>query len=475
MSMDFQWKFFIDMGVISIALLLATLIRAKVPFLQKYLIPNALTAGFLLLPFYNYLAPLIGMSQKGLGELVYHLLSISFIAMTLRKATSKRPKGHKGIISTSVAIISQYSLQGLLGMLLTFLFMSTLIPGLFPTFGLFIPLGFALGPGQSFAIGQGWESFGFTGAGSVGMTFAAIGFLWACFGGVFLINFGIRKGWLNREKLQSANGQKLKTGIYPKDKERPAGSHLTTETEAIDSMSYNLAMVLFVYLCSYLLLHLLTFLLSFAGDLGKDLAVNLWGISFVFAALMALVFKQVLKLLKVEFTLDNGSLTRISGTSVDVMVAGAVGAISLVVVAQYWLPILIMCMLAGIMVITTVPWLCSRIFSDHQFYRTLIIYGACTGTLPTGLALLRVIDPNFETPAAQDYMYATAVIFALVIPLILAINLPAYSYTESKPLYFWLMVAILGGYLVFALILHVFIAKKRAFKVPGRLWFPGEK
>ena len=162
--MDFNWTFFIDLGLISSALLLASLIRAKVRFFQKYLIPNALTAGFILLPVYNYVLPKIGLGMNGLGELVYHLLNISFIAMTLRKAPPKENKGSGSIFGTTVGILSQYAIQALSGLLLTFLFIRTIAPDLFPAFGFFLPLGFALGPGQAFAIGQGWEPFGFKGA-----------------------------------------------------------------------------------------------------------------------------------------------------------------------------------------------------------------------------------------------------------------------------------------------------------------------
>lgn len=189
--MDFSWKVIIDAGLISAALLLATLIRSKVRFFQKYLIPNALTAGFLLLPLYNYVLPPIGYSKNGLGDLVYHLLNISFIAMSLRSSPPK-VKGHKGggVLGMSSGILMGYATQALLGLFLTLLF----IPAVHPAFGLHLPLGFALGPGQAYAIGKGWESMGFEGGSSVGLAFAAIGYLWACFGGVVLINKGIRKG-----------------------------------------------------------------------------------------------------------------------------------------------------------------------------------------------------------------------------------------------------------------------------------------
>jgi len=469
--MNFPWNMFLDLGVISIALLLATLLRARVKFFQTFLIPNALTAGFILLPFYNFIAPVLGMTEIGLGAIVYHLLSISFIAMSLRKPAYTKRKGDKSVVGTSVSIISQYSLQSLVGLLLTFLFMSTIMTELYPAFGFFMPLGFALGPGQAYAIGEGWATMGFTGAPDVGLTFAAVGYMWASFGGVILINMGIKRGWLGKEHIEKIQAKRFRSGVMGRNDKLQVGSRLTTESEAIDSASYNMAVVLMVYLFTFLMLKGLGVLLGFAGNLGNDLAVNLWGISFVFAAMVALIVKTLMIKLKLEHTLDNGSLTRIAGNSVDIMVAAAVGAISLTVVVQYWLPILVISATGGIVTSISVIWISSRIFVDYQFHRALIIYGACTGTMPTGLALLRVIDPDFETPVATDYMYSAAVTFFLVIPFILAINLPAYSVTKNNPMLFWAAVGVALAYLLFVLISHRVIGGKRAYAKLGKLWF----
>ena len=468
--MNFPWKLFIDLGIISTSLLLATYMRVRIRFFQKYLIPNALTAGFMLLLFYNFAAPHIGLSSEGLGAMVYHLLSISFIAMTLRKSPKKEGKESRGIIATSVAVIFQYGLQATVGLLITLFFISTFIPDLFPSMGFFIPLGFALGPGQAYAIGEGWRAFGFEGGGSVGLTFAAIGFLFACFGGVWLINYGIRNDWISPEKKTLIRNQGVRTGVYSRQTEKPLGMYLSTESEAIDSLTYNAGMVFVVYFISYLILKLITYLLGFIGPLGEELAVNLWGINFVFAALTAILAKQLIGVLNIQFTMDNHALTRIAGFSVDLMVASAVGAISVVVVVQYWIPITVMSAIAGTLVLLTVPWMSSRIFTNHRFDRLMILYGGMTGTMPTGLALLRVIDPEFETPAASDYMFSTAVVFAVCIPLILAINLPAYSYTTGNPIYFWLGLAIASAYLIGGFIAFLILAKKRAFKSPHKQW-----
>ncbi|MBC8374840.1 MAG: sodium:glutamate symporter [FCB group bacterium] len=469
--MNFPWNMFLDLGVISMALLLATFIRTRVTFFQKYLIPNALTAGFILLPFYNFLAPYVGMSEIGLGAIVFHLLSISFIAMSLRKPAYTKRKGDKSVFGTSTAIISQFSLQSLVGLLLTFFFMSTIMQELFPAFGFLMPLGFAQGPGQAYAIGEGWVKFGFEGAPDIGLTFAAVGYMWASFGGVILINMGIKRGWIGAAHIEKIKAKRFRSGVMGRGAELQVGSRLTTESEAIDSASYNMAVVLMVYLLTFLLLKGLGLVLSMAGNLGNELAVNLWAISFVFAAIVALIVKTLMIKLKLEHTLDNGSLTRIAGNSVDIMVAAAVGAISLTVVVQYWMPILVISLVGGFVTLISVLWLSSRIFEEYKFHRALIIFGACTGTMPTGLALLRVVDPDFETPVATDYMYSAALTFFLVIPFILSINLPAYSVARDNPMLFWAAIGISLAYLVYVLIAHKVISGKRAFAKFTTLWY----
>ena len=467
--MNFQWTVFVHLGIISLALFAATWLRARVRFFQRFLIPNSLTAGFVLLAFYNLLAPRLGLNPENLGELIYHLLSLSFIAMSLREAPGR--KAGKGILSTGLMITTSFTLQGILGMGLTALFIFTWFPDLFPSFGLFVPLGFETGPGQAYSIGIGWEALGFSGAGSIGLTFAAVGFLWACFGGIFLINLGLRRGWIAARARRDVRVAQGRSGLLPRDSEFPAGSHLTTETEAIDTLSANLAVVLFVYLLAYLLLKGLSWLLAFAGPEGRELAINLWGISFIFGALLALGVRHLAVRLRVSNVLDNGSLTRIAGASVDVLVAAALGAISIVVIARFWVPLIVTVLLAGAFTMVYVLWLSSRLFDNHPFERAMVLYGGSTGTMPTGLALLRILDPEFKSPAATDYMYGSGVAFFMVIPYILGINLPVYGHTRGDPRYYWILGGMILAYLAACVLVYRLLAGRRAFKRPGRLWY----
>jgi ESS family glutamate:Na+ symporter len=467
--MDFSWKVVIDAGLISAALLLATLIRSKVRFFQKYLIPNALTAGFLLLPVYNFLLPSLGYTQNRLGDLVYHLLNISFISMSLRSSPPKvkGSKGTGGVLGMSTGILMGYATQALLGLGLTLL----VLPSIHPAFGLHLPLGFALGPGQAYAIGKGWEAMGFEGGATVGLTFAAIGYLWACFGGVVLINMGIRKGWITDKALAFMKDKTLMKGIVGKGEKGPIAGRLTTDSEAIDSFSLHMGIVVVVYFLSFLLLKVLTFLLGFAGKTGMELATNFWGINFIFSAVTAIFVRKLIDLFKIGHILDDDTLTRVSGFSVDYMVAGALAAISLVFIGRYWFPILVMSTLCGIMVTISVPWMASRMFKDYKFERMLMLYGVSTGTLSTGLALLRVMDPEFKTKVSSDYMLSAGLTFILAVPFILSINLPAKAFVTGNMSYYWIMMGVAAGYLVYILATYVALARKKSFAKWRSLWY----
>ncbi len=90
--MNDSWKIFIDLGLLGAALMTATFLRAKVRFFQRFLIPNALTAGFILMLIYNLLRNPLNLETIRLDHLAYHLLNLSFIAMAFRKPRPKESR-----------------------------------------------------------------------------------------------------------------------------------------------------------------------------------------------------------------------------------------------------------------------------------------------------------------------------------------------------------------------------------------------
>jgi len=183
--------------------------------------------------------------------------------------------------------------------------------------------------------------------------------------------------------------------------------------------------------------------------------------------------RRLFVVFRIEHTLDNGSLTRVAGISVDIMVTAAIAAIVIPVLTRFWVPIAVMAVIGGVMTTVTVIWTASRLFTDHRFDRVILFYGCNTGTLSTGLALLRVIDPEFETPVATDYMYGSGLTFVLVIPMILMLNLPGYWHVTGDPTYLWVTLGILAAYVVFCAVSYSLLAGKRRFRGGLSPWLKG--
>ena len=116
-----NWNYILHIGIISVALLIAALARAGSRFFQRDLMPASIIAGVLLLVFYNFFAPMLGLRSDFLGEIVYHLLNISFIAMMLRVTheNRKKVKGSRAIAANVTAVMAQYGLQAFFGLLVT--------------------------------------------------------------------------------------------------------------------------------------------------------------------------------------------------------------------------------------------------------------------------------------------------------------------------------------------------------------------
>ena len=471
--MSYQWSFFINLGIISCGLILATIIRSRVYFFQRYLIPNPLLAGFILLPLYNFVFPKLGLSTVDLGEMAYHLLSLSFVALSLKALPRKKP-GRGRIFGTTLSVLFQFGVQGFIGLILTFVFIKTLYPNLFHSFGYLLPLGFAQGPGQAYSIGSSWSVFGVEGAGSIGLTFAAIGFIICSFGGIFIINHAIKNGWISKEEVRFLKNKSVKPGIIPKGDKLKPGSYLTTETEAIDTLTLNSAIILLGYFMAFLVLTGLDMLLSMAGPAGERLAATFWGLNFIFAALMGLLLRQILKSTDKQHIIDNLTMNRLTGLFVDLMVASAIAAISIVVIKSYWLPIIVIALAGGGATTFTTFWYSSRVFSDHRFLRSLLVFGVSTGTLSTGLALLRVVDPDFESPVATDYTYAAGITFVLAIPYVLTMNMPLHTFTSGDYKWFWTAVLINVAYLLMTGIFFFRYAGRKTFTHKSSIWYPAE-
>jgi len=431
----------LDLSILSLLLIVGSVLRRYVSFFQKYLIPNNIIAGFIGLLIGSELLGLVNLESERLGKYVYHLLAITFIVIGLRQ--SKTSWG-KGPVSKSFIELSCYISQAVIGLLVAFIFIYTVKPDLFAGMGFLLPLGFGMGPGIAYTMGNSWEKYGFEGGGLVGLTFSVIGFLIAYFVGIALINRGIK----NRETTLVSGPEgitpDMRTGVIKNDKPKVAGL-LTLSQEAVEPLAFQTGLVGTVYLLTYLFIYGVTSLMARAGL--QDFVDTVWSFHFIIGLLIAVLVRTLMDLTKKSYLIDRGLMSRLSGTSVDYLIIASIAAINMRIIGQNWLPILIMSALAGFGTYFIIRYTAKRAFDDYHFERFIGIFGEMTGTINSGLVLVRVTDPDFESPAAEDLAYGGGIALFMGFPLLILLNVPMSFFDNSLKGY-WIVLGLVLAYLV---------------------------
>lgn len=443
----------LDVAWIGVLLVIATVLRRYVTWFQDTLIPNNLIAGVLGLIIGMNGFGWISLESERLGAYVYHLLALLFIGLSLRKpdrSSSTTP------VQFGLMFIFTYLVQALIGMTIAFALIFTIWPDLFPGIGLLMPLAFGMNPGIAYTIGHHWEAYGFESGGIVGLTFAAIGFLVAYTVGIALVRSGIRKGEAAYLKSEHAMDEDVRTGIIHTNP-KPHGGHLTTSPEAIESLSLHIGLIGFTYILTWIVVKGLEFVLI---SIGAEAEINtLWSFHFIMAAIVAMMVRKGLDATGAGHTVDDTTMTRLSNVFMDVMVVASVAAISFMVIAEYWLPILLM----SVAVTTGTWWVIRNLtkngFADFQLERFVAIFGNMTGTMQSAMVLLRVLDARLKSPVSHDLVYGSGLALALGFPLLILINAPVNHFDDLTAGFGYISIA-LALYLVLIWMVIRWMGKK---------------
>ncbi len=449
------WSIVFDFIYLSIFLLTATAIRARVRFVQRLLIPNAVLGGAIGFILCNKYMGIIALSDN-MGGYIYHLLNITFAALALgnvKRHAHKEVRG--GAISTGIMMTFVTILQLIVGTVLTIFFINTWYPDMFPTFGTLMMMGYACGPGQAYSIGLAWEPLGFIDGSGVGLAFGAVGFLWAFLVGIIMINVGLRR---NKAEFIGSHDEihdDIWTGIISDDERRVSAGRLVTSPEAIDTLSLQVALCLIVYLCGYLVVLGGTKLMSYAG-MGA-VADGLWGFMFIIVVVVGMLVRSlILDPLGLDRMIDSGIQTRISGLCVDYLVVASLAAIPIVAVSKYAVPIAVIALAGGAATVLAFVLLPKHVWRDSHLERTVLCYGTLTGTMSSGLSLCRVIDPNYESPAMEHYIYGMSLCLMLLIPVLLVVSIPLIGYSQGGDFNFALVMGVLiMGEIILFMLWHV--------------------
>ena len=441
MQSPFPFESMLVFGCLAIMLLTGVLLRAKITFFQRFLIPSCLIGGILGIILLNI--GVMHMPVANLETFAYHFFNISFISVGLTRneaspaTTKSKIQIFKAPLWMALTQSVIFPLQAIAGGAFVALFGLFGIK-LFPTFGFLAPLGFEEGPGQALSIGKVWQGFGFEHATTIGLTFAAMGFFFSFFVGVPLVNWGIRKGLAVHGPR--ALPQDFLTGIISKNQKRKSAGELPFHSSNLDSLAFHTALVGLVYVLTYGLVKYLGLIVP------ADVASILWGFFFIFGLSIALGIRWMMARLEIGHLIDPGIQCRITGWSVDFLIVSTVMAIKLTIVWQYILPISGISLVSGALTTFMVVYLGKRIWS-YNFERTIAIYGAVTGTVSSGLLLLRIADPDFKTPVAIEIALMNVFSIPSIGLYLVLVNGPVWwnwSIGTTLLVFFGLMILALG-------------------------------
>ena len=414
------WGTYLVIGILLVSILLAHMLKRSIPFLQKSLIPTSVLGGALIL-IAEGLFKLIsggnamfdaaifgGKAISTLEVLTYHCLALGFIASTLKASDAKMSKKRTvEIFNTGVTTVSTYLMQAVLGFGIT-LIACLFIKDFFPAAGVLLPFGYGQGTGQALNYGGIYEGLGFVGGKSFGLTIAALGFLSAAIGGVIHLNI-LRKG--KKLSLEEAKPHVLRSEDIEGENEIPM-------QESLDKITVQIALVAVAYLVAYGLMVLL-------GSILPGMKSVIYGFNFLLGVLAATLVKAVINffhkknIIHRKYT-NNFLLTRISNFFFDLMVVAGVAAIRLDALENYWGVMLILGVVGLISTYAYNHFVAKKLFPDYPEEQFLMMYGMLTGTASTGTILLREIDEEFKTPAADNMVYQNfpAIVFGFPMMLL---------------------------------------------------------
>lgn len=446
------WGWIILFAVLLGSLLAANTLKKYVPILKRALIPTSVLGGAIVLVVATIFKVITGdimfdtaifngNGTKNLEIITYHALALGFIASSFKTTGTKLDKKRTGeIFNSGVTTVATYLLQGVFGLGITII-ATFIIADFFAAAGVLLPFGYGQGTGQALNYGMIYESLGFNGGKSFGLTLAALGFISASFGGVIHLNIMKKLGKLKTSRRTDGS-------VTTEELE---GKHEIPMQASIDKITVQMSLILVAYAVTF-------FIMIGVSKLAPGLQSIIFGFNFIIGVLTATIFKFILKfffkhkIINHKYT-NNFLLTRISNFFFDLMVISGIAAIRLSILESYWGLILILGIVGAVVTYIYTRIIAKTLFGEYVEEQFLTMYGMLTGTASTGVILLREIDRDFKTPASDNMVFQNFVAIVFGFPIMFLANL-----APQKP------VLTLVLFVVLFIALNIILFRSKIFK-----------
>ncbi len=418
------WNGIIQLGYIAAAILLCNRLRARVELVRQSMMPVAVIAGFMLMLLKNF--GLINLDNNFMEFLTYHGIAMGFIAMSIRTVDRAANKNDRRALKSGIIIVSTYMVQALTGLAITVALGYTFMPKLFKAAGILLPMGYGQGPGQANNVGTTYQNLGFEGGHSFGLAIASAGYICACIVGVIMVNVIVRKKRANTGSGIKLTDDDLSVGFFQDKNELPVA-------DSVDRLSMQVCMVLVTYFATYLIIRGVTSgLTAVAPGLANTVNTLIWGFNFIVASGVAILLRVILEkgrsmgIFRRQYQ-NNYLLNRISGFFFDLMIVAGIASINLEELSGLWVPFILVAVAGGIVTWLYLALVCKWAYKGYYYEGLISMYGMLTGTISSGVLLLRELDNDLSSPAANNLVSGSGVGIILGAPVLILVSMAAKS------------------------------------------------
>lgn len=432
--------------VMGVFLLVGKLIRVSVPLFQSLFLPSSILGGFAALilgpqVLGNLMAPLLGEDSfwaTGLftnsitdvwAALPGLMINVIFASLFIGKKTPTlrmiRDYGGPQLAFGWTVGWGQY----VVGLLIVLLILTPFfdIP---PMAGALIEIGFEGGHGTAAGMQSTFEELGFPEAYDLAIGLATIGVLSGVIIGILLINIAARTNQTSLDMNEKAFSDLQKLGIREFEN-REATGKMTVRAESIEPLSFHVAVISIAIIVGYAIQQGLVGLEAITWGPWTDTYVMTYIPLFPLAMIGGILVQLFLDRYDRFNLVDRQTVMRLQGLSLDVLILTAIATISLAVIGEYFIPFLLLAA-AGIgWNVMAFKLFAKKMIPTYWFERAIGDFGQSMGITATGLLLMRIVDPNVETPALEAFGYKQLIyepflggglVTALSVPVIYSIG-----------------------------------------------------
>ena len=282
--------------------------------------------------------------------------------------------------------------------------------GVGPMFGGIVPVGFEGGHGTAGGLAATFADRGWPEGKDIALASATAGVISAIVVGMVLVNWAARRGHLATGRSPTVLSTLERAGIIPSDR-RPSAGRLTVSSDAIGSLTLHLMVIGVAILIGYLLKEAAWQVEAFVNadrDAAAREASALHVIVksfplFPLCMIGGLVVQGIEQRFDPHRLIDGGLTRRIQNAALDFLVVAAIATIRIEAVADLLAPLAIVVAAGIAWNVFCVLVLARRMLPDAWFERAIAEMGQSMGVTATGLLLLRVVDPDYKTPAADAF------------------------------------------------------------------------